>query len=226
MPLPRLGNPVMAGVDWRIQGLDITTCSCDGSCPCQFMALPTQGFCHAAVGFHVAKGHYGKISLDGLSFGGLFTWPKAIHQGNGEAQPIVDARADEAQRAAILKIMSGEDTEPCATVFNVFAATYTKVYSPLFKPVTVEADLGARTGRFFVDGVVDARIAPIRNPMTGKPSYARIALPEGFEYEEAEIGSSSVRTMAAPIKLEWEGQHGHIARLDMTGKGLVRGRAA
>ena len=216
----------MAGVDWRIQGLDITTCSCDSGCPCQFMSLPTQGFCHAAVGFHVAKGHYGKISLDGLSFGGLFAWPKAIHQGNGEAQPIVDARADEAQRDAILKIMSGEDTEPGATVFNVFAATYTKVHSPLFKPITVEADLERSTGRFFVDGVVDARIAPIRNPVTGKPSYARIALPDGFEYEEAEIGSSSVRTMAAPIKLEWEGQHGHIARLDMTGKGLVRGRAA
>ena len=131
----------MAGVDWRIQGLDITTCSCDWGCPCQFMSLPTQGFCHAAVGFHVAKGHYGKISLDGLSFGGLFAWPKAIHQGNGEAQPIVDARADEAQRDAILKIMSGEDTEPGATVFNVFAATYTKVHSPLFKPITVEADL-------------------------------------------------------------------------------------
>jgi hypothetical protein len=213
-------------VDWRIQGLDITTCSCDWGCPCQFMALPTQGFCHAAVGFHVAKGHYGQISLDGLSFGGLYAWPKAIHQGNGEAQPIVDARADAGQRDAILKIMSGEDTEPGATVFNVFAATYTKVHSPLFKPITVEADLAAHTARFFVDGVVDARIAPIRNPVTGKPSYARIVLPDGFEYQEAEVGSSSVRTMAAPIKLEWEGQHGNIARLDMTGKGLVRGRAA
>ena len=30
----------------------------------------------------------------------------------------------------------------------------------------------------------------------------------------------------APISLAWEGRHGHIARLDMTGQGLVRGRAA
>jgi len=216
----------MAGVDWRIQGIDITTCSCDWGCPCQFMALPTKGYCRAAVGFQIAKGHFGKTSLDGLSFGGLFAWPKAIHEGNGEAQPIVDIRADDAQRDAILKIMSGEETAPGATVFNVFASTLTKVHSPMFKPITIEADIDARTGRIAVDGVVDARIEPIRNPITGKPSYARIDLPDGFEYERAEVVSSQVRTMAAPISLEWQGRHGHIARLDMTGKGLVRGRAA
>jgi hypothetical protein len=59
----------------------------------------------------------------------------------------VDWRIQGLDMTAILKIISGEDAEPGATVFNVFAATYTKVHSPLFKPVTVEADLGgARTG--------------------------------------------------------------------------------
>ena len=216
----------MAGIEWRIQGVDLTTCTCDSGCPCQFMSLPTTGFCRAAVGFHIAKGHYGKVSLDGLSFGGLFAWPKAIHEGNGEAQQIVDVRANAEQRDAILKIMSGEDTEPGATIFNVFAATYSKVYTPMFKPIIVEADLDKRTGRFDVEGVVQARIEPIRNPVTGAPTYAQIVLPNGFEYERAEVGSSHVRTMTAPINLEWQGQHGHIARLDMTGKGVVRSRAA
>ena len=124
----------MARIDWHLQGLDVTSCSCDWGCPCQFMSLPTRGFCHAAVGFSVAKGHFGKTNLDGLSFGGLFAWPKAIHEGNGEAQPIVDVRATDEQRDAILKIMSGEETEPGATIFNVFAATYSKVHTPMFKP--------------------------------------------------------------------------------------------
>jgi hypothetical protein len=191
------------------------------------MALPTTGFCRAAVGFRIDKGHYGGVSLDGLAFGGLFAWPKAIHEGNGEAQPIVDVRASDAQRDAILKIMSGEDTEPGATIFNVFAATYSKVHTPMFKPMVVEVDFDKHTGRFEVDGVVDARIEPIRNPITGAPTYAQIVLPNGFEYERAEVGSSTVRTSAtAPVSLEWQGQHGHIARLDMTGKGLVRTRAA
>jgi len=213
-------------VDWRIQGVDLTTCTCDWGCPCQFMSLPTTGFCRAAVGFRIDKGHYGRLSLDGLAFGGLFAWPKAIHEGNGEAQPIVDVRANDAQRDAILKIMSGEDTEPCASIFNVFAATYTRVHSPMFKPITLEVDLQKRTARFDVEGVVEARIEPIRNPVTGAPFYSQIALPNGFDYEQAEVGSSHVRTMAAPINLEWQGQHGHIAKLDMTGKGVVRTRAA
>lgn len=216
----------MAGIDWHIQGLDVSTCSCDWGCPCQFMALPTRGYCHAAVGFLVTRGHFGKTPLDGLAFGGLFTWPKAIHEGNGEAQPIVDVRASEAQRDALLKIMSGEETEPGATIFNVFAATYTKVHTPMFKPMAVEADFTTRTGRFDVEGVFEARVEPIRNPITGAASYARISLPDGFEYEQAEVVSSHVRTLNAPIALAWQGRHGHIARLDMTGKGVVRGRAA
>src|SRR5262245_39211892 len=111
MPRGPMRRYVMAGVDWRIQGIDVTTCNCDWGCPCQFMWLPTQGFCQAAVGFHISKGHFGSIVLDGLCFGGIFRWPKAIHEGNGEAQPIVDVRASEAQRDAVLRIMSGEETD-------------------------------------------------------------------------------------------------------------------
>ena len=216
----------MARIDWHLQGLDVTSCSCDWGCPCQFMALPTRGFCHAAVGFHVERGHFGDVRLDGLSFGGLFAWPKAIHEGNGEAQPIVDVRANDAQRDAILKIMSGEETEPGATIFNVFAATYSKIHTPMFKPIIVEGDLGTRRARIAVEGVVDVVIGPIVNPLSGKPLYAKVSLPEGFEWEEAELASSEVRTMDSPIKLAWQGRHGHIARLDMTGNGVVRTRAA
>jgi hypothetical protein len=214
----------MAGIDWHIQGLDVTTCSCDWGCPCQFMSLPTRGYCHAAVGFHIARGHFGKVSLDGLSFGGLFAWPKAIHEGNGQSQPIVDVRASESQRDAIFKIMSGEETEPGATIFNVFATTFTKIHTPMFKPIIVEGDLETRIARFAVEGVVDARIEPIRNPLSGEKLFAKISLPQGFEWEEAELASSEVRTMDSPIALAWTGRHGHIARLDMTGKGVVRSR--
>jgi len=216
----------MARIDWHIQGFGVTSCNCAWGCPCQFNSLPTQGNCHACVGFHVERGHFGKIPLDGLSFAGLFAWPKAIHQGNGEAQPVVDVRANEAQRDALLKIMSGEETDPGATIFSAFAATYGKVHTPLFRPIRVEADFAARTGRILLEGVAEVHLEPMRNPVTGAPAYAKIVLPDGFEYEEAECASSTVRTLQSPIPLQWQGRYGHIARLDMTGSGLVRKRSA
>jgi hypothetical protein len=36
------------------------------------------------------------------------------------------------------------------------------------------------------------KIEPILNPVTGKPHRARIVLPEGFEFREAEMGSGNI----------------------------------
>ena len=57
------------------------------------------------------------------SIAAIFKWPGAIHEGNGEAIAFVDERADEAQREALLRIMTGQDTDPFATMFAVYAST-------------------------------------------------------------------------------------------------------
>jgi hypothetical protein len=213
----------MAMVDWRIQGYDYSSCNCDWGCPCQVMAPPTQGNCWAAVGFEITRGHFGKVPLDGLTFGGLFAWPGAIHEGNGEALPLVDVRGTPEQREALLKIMSGQETEPGATFFQVFFSTLTTVHEPRFVPIRFAIDLEERTAQFIVDGLIDARAEPIRNPITGAPQRARLVLPDGFEFTEAELASSTVMTRSgSPINLSWKGRHAHLARLDITGQGVVR----
>lgn len=212
----------MSRIDWHIQGFGVTSCNCAWGCPCQFMSSPTEGHCRAAVGYRVARGHFGATRLDGLAFAGLFAWPGPIHEGGGEAQPIVDARADAAQREALLAILSGQETEPGATIFSVFAATFSRVHPPLFQPIAIEADFAARSARISVEGLVDARVEALKNPITGEAVHARIALPAGFEYNEAEVASGSVRTGGAPIRLEWRERHAHLAELDMTGAGVVR----
>jgi hypothetical protein len=216
----------MPQIDWHIQGLNVTTCNCSWGCPCQFMSLPTDGNCRAMVAFRITRGHFAALALDGLCFGGLFAWPGAIHEGHGEVQPIVDVRANAAQREALLKIMTGQETEPGATIFSVFAATFDKVHEPLFTTIKVDADLAARTGHIIVDGIADAQVEPMRNPVTGEAFHAHVALPTGFEYSTCEFASSTVRTINAPLHLAWQGKHAHVAELDMTGKGVVHRRAA
>jgi len=212
----------MASIDWRISAYDLTTCNCAWGCPCQFNALPTYGFCMAGVAFHVIEGHFGDTRIDGLSFGGLFRWPGPIHLGGGEAQPLIDERANEAQRNALLQIMSGAETEPGATIFNVFAATYEKVHEPRFVPFRFEVDIPNATGRWLVPGIVDAQVEPIRNAVTGAVSRAKVTLKDSFEFSEAEFASSRIKTDNSPFPLEWSERHAHVCRIEMTGQGLVR----
>jgi hypothetical protein len=166
----------------------------------------------------IEKGHFGKTKLDGLHWAVLAAWPKAIHMGNGEVLPVVDERASAEQREALLKIMTGQETEPFATFFAVFATTFKTVHDPLFKPIEFELNLEKRTGRFRVPGVIDANVEPIRNPVTGNEHRAQVTLPHGFEYHSAEYASSKTRA-SGKIGLEWNAGHAHLAMLNLTGKG-------
>jgi len=125
----------MSETKWTLHGKEFANCNCSYGCPCQFNALPTYGNCSAVVGIQIEQGHHGNTSLDGLKVAGIFRYPGAVHQGNGEALPIVDKRANAAQREALLRIMSGQDTKPGATMFQVFFSMLTKVHDPVFAEI-------------------------------------------------------------------------------------------
>ena len=210
----------MAHVDWEIKGPQISTCNCDWGCPCQFNALPNRGNCRAIVGMRIDEGHFADVRLDGLKAVAVLAWPGAIHEGHGETLPVIDERATPEQREALLKILGGEETEPFATIFNVVAAMTEKVHDPLFRPIEFEADQETRTGRFSVAGLVEAKAEPIRNPVTGAEHRAKVSLPHGFEYLEAEYASSTART-GAPIKNDWTGRHAHFCVLHLGPSGVI-----
>jgi len=172
----------------------------------------------------VEEGHFGDVKLDGLRMGGIFQWPGPVHEGHGKCQPFVDERADSKQREALLKIMSGQDTEPMATMFAVFSSTLDKVYDPIFAKIDFDVDVDARRGRYTVPDLVESVGEPIRNPVTGAETRARIDLPDGFEYEIAEIGSGTTRTQGN-IRLDLKASYGQFARLHLDNYGVIRHRA-
>jgi hypothetical protein len=209
---------------WEIEGRELVNCSCSYGCPCQFSAPPTYGYCNAVAAFAVDRGHYGDVSLDGLKVAMVVSWPGAIHEGNGTAQPIVDAKADARQREALLRIASGEDTEPFATMFAVFATTLETVFDPIVTPIEFDVDVDARRGTVRAEGVFEMTGVPIRNPATGKEHRARIELPQGFEFEVAEIGSASA-SARGNVPLELKDSYAQFARLHLNNSGVIRHRA-
>lgn len=210
----------MTDIKWTIKGREFVHCNCAYGCPCQFNALPTKGHCCAVAAVEIVEGTHGDTSLDGTRIAMIVSWPGPIHEGSGEAVPIVDEGASPEQREALLRIMSGEDTVPGATFFQVFSTTFSKVHDPVFAPVEFEIDIEGRLARLNVPGWIEARGEPIKNPVSGDEHRARINLPHGFEYETAEIGRGWAETQG-PLRISLADSHAQFAPLHMTESGVV-----
>jgi hypothetical protein len=210
----------MATVEWRVRADEFANCNCSYGCPCQFNALPTHGFCEAAAGWKIHEGHFADVPLAGLNTAFFVHFPRAVHEGNGTMQLVIDERADARQREALVKIMSGEETEEMATMWWVFSAMSPNKLEPLFLPIDFEVDVEGRRARLHISGLLEATGEPIRNPVTGAEHRARIDLPHGFEYRIAEIGSGTTRATGA-IKLDLTSTYGQFAHIHLSNKGVI-----
>ena len=210
----------MAKVEWYVEGVEFGNCNCNDGCPCQFEDLPTQGHCRGFEAVHIERGHFGDVVLDGLRIALLYAWPGPIFEGNGELQAIIDERADEAQRAALRKILHGEETEAAATHWWVYHAMSSKVHDPLFKPIEFQCDIEARTALVRIPNVLESSGRPIVNP-DGEEHRVRIDIPQGIEFELAEIGSASTKADAA-IELDLEDCFGQFNVIRHSGTGVVK----
>jgi hypothetical protein len=213
----------MARIDWYLEGVSFGSCNCNYSCPCQFEERPSNGDCQGLGAVRIDKGHFGETQLNGLCAVNLYAWPGPIFEGGGEMQVIIDERADAAQRAALSKILHGEETDEAATHWWVFRTMCAKVHSPVFAPIEFEVDVEARRARLSVQGLVESTGRPILSPATGQEHRIRIDLPKGIEFDIAEIGSSTTRA-TGPIVLGLNDSYGQFTHLRQSGKGVVRNR--
>jgi hypothetical protein len=210
----------MTETKWAIHGREFGNCNCSYACPCQFNALPNFGHCSAVMGIEIDEGYHGQTRLDGLRLAGIYRWPGAVHEGNGEAVPIVDKRADNAQRKAMLRIITGQDTKPGTTVFHVFASMVSKMHDPVFAEIEFEIDIDKRRARLKVPDYVDGRGEPILNPITRAEHRIRIEPVGGFEFKKAEIGRGWSKT-TGPIELNLADSYGSFAELHLCQDGII-----
>lgn len=209
----------MAHVDWRMKGKYVKNCNCAFGCPCDFNARPTHGHCEGMAGMAIETGHFGDVRLDGLCWAANYHWPGALHEGNGTLQPIIDERADERQREALLTILSGKEQDE-GTFFHILSLIVSRVLEPQFKPIEFDLDKDGRTARVVVPGIFETTSEPITNPVSGEPSRAQVRLPEGFEYLEAEIASARGKG-TGDVGFDFEAAHSSLAHVDHRPSGLA-----
>src|SRR6516162_1985257 len=86
---------------WSMTGDGYEFCNCDFGCGCNFGGFPNSkdGSCRAFVGMRIAEGKCGAA---------IVAWPKAIHEGNGQAVFVVDSATRDKQIEALSNIFSGK----------------------------------------------------------------------------------------------------------------------
>ncbi len=107
-------------VRWQFTGDYFENCSCDVVCPCifsvgaPFTAKPTAGACEVAFGFHIDRGSFDGVPLDGLNAAMIARTPGPMAEGNWSLALYLDERADERQRQALQAIFTGAAGGPVA----------------------------------------------------------------------------------------------------------------
>jgi hypothetical protein len=186
-----------AATRWHMSGHGYEFCNCDFGCGCNFAGFPSSkdGSCQAMVGFTVTRGRCGDLALDGIKGAGLFSWPKAIHEGGGTAVFIVDPATTDQQVEALGHIFTGRLG---GLPWELLGPTF-KVVGSAKARVNIEGE--GRKSTFRIEGVGEGRGDALKNPVTGEDSIVNIDLPHGFIWKKGQAGRGSFRASAGGISL-------------------------
>jgi hypothetical protein len=110
-----------AQVQWQFSGDYFENCNCSVVCPClvskaaPLTSRPTEGVCNLPLLFHIERGSYGGVALDGLNVALVIHAPGPMAEGNWAVGAYIDQRADDKQTDALGAIFTGAGGGPIAT---------------------------------------------------------------------------------------------------------------
>ena len=84
---------------WHITGDWFDNCSCAVACPCTFAQPPDNGYCESVLFWHIRRGHYGDIKLDGLSFVRVGRWEGDLWAGKVKGTAGFEAATELCRRS-------------------------------------------------------------------------------------------------------------------------------
>lgn len=182
---------------WALKGTGYEFCNCDFGCGCNFGGFPNSkdGSCRAFVGVAIKNGACGDVDLSGVKCAAILSWPKAIHEGNGDCVFVVDPSTTDAQIGALAQIFTGQlggmPWELLGPTFRVVGLEKARI--------TIEGS-GVKS-TFKAEGIGEGRGDSFKNPVTGEDHQAIVDLPDGFIWKKGECGQGSYQASAAGISI-------------------------
>ena len=202
-----------APTPYHIKASWMETCNCDSGCNCNFGGFPDHGSCEALIGLHISDGNIGDVDLSGVKAVLAIKWPKAIHEGSGNAAVFIDESATEQQVNGLATILTGQVG---GMPWEILATTITTLDGPILKPIKM--DVNGTSSTFSIDGILEAKLMPCKNPVTGEDNEVHIVFPKGgLIWNDGSSATTSVMKVDhGTVKFNHTGQSGIFAPVDWT----------
>jgi hypothetical protein len=95
-------------MSWNVEGTYFESCNCEAACPCVFLSKPTEDECGVVIAWHIDKGRFEDVPLDGLNVAFAVHSPGHMAQVKWDAAVYLDARASDKQKDALTRIFAGQ----------------------------------------------------------------------------------------------------------------------
>jgi hypothetical protein len=196
---------------WQLGGEYFENCNCDVVCPClvstgaPLTARPSQGECDVVLAFHIDKGNYGDVGLDGLNVALAVHAPGPMADGNLSAAAYIDERADDRQTAALGAIFTGAEGGPMAA-FAPLITTQLGV-----KKVPIRYSVQGKSRSVEVPGIMQMAVEPLPTLHTSGEMWVAAGHPVAPERMALAVGSAG--STFADYGMRWDnsGKNGHYA---------------
>lgn len=203
-------------VRFDLSGDYFENCNCSVVCPClvsgsaPLTSRPTEGVCDVGLIFHIDRGNFGGLALDGLNMALAIHTPGAMGEGNWSVALYVDQRADDRQAEALVAIFSGAAGGP----MGHFAPLIGKNLGVKKVPIDYRIDGKRRTAE--ITGILHMSVEPLPTAHSSGEMWANTGHPVSPDKLAFAVGAS--RSTFSDHGMRWDnsGKNGHYAPIRWT----------
>ena len=196
---------------WQLTGDYFENCNCEVICPClasaapPLTARPSHGACDVALVFHIDRGSYDGLALDGLNVALVAHAPGPMVDGNWSAAAYIDERANEAQTAALGAIFTGAEGGPMAA-FAPMIATHLGV-----KKTPIHYAIQGSSRSVDIPGIMRMAVEPLPTMHPSGEIWAALGHPVAPDRLALAVGRGG--STFADYGMRWDnsGKNGHYA---------------
>jgi hypothetical protein len=178
----------------------------------QMTSKPTQGVCNVPLIFHIDRGNYGDVRLDGLNVAVIAHTPGPMGEGGWTAAAYIDERADDKQTEALGAIFTGAAGGPMAILAPLIATNLGAKKAP----IKYKIDGKKRSAE--IPGVLKMSVEPLPTMREDGELWAATGHPVNPDKLVFAVGAQGNTYNDHGMRWDNSGRNAHYAPINWSGE--------